>query len=202
MLVDTRHLCTATRMFAEKSAHYQLFVSKFKGTGTTMDGKAISPEQLDWRMVWTDSDAGGRTLSALSAYNNGSCGSDKSWETAPYLLSFLRTPCNYLAVVGRVAFGIVAYPLKRTYDRPFGEFVVRYGSTGNEENFIDADLPERRMKDDHPVDRNLDETFTPTRDGELFVYLNKPALGVWPNAFYDLNSGIAKVTIIRISPKH
>jgi hypothetical protein len=43
---------------------------------------------------------------------------------------------------------------------------------------------------------NLDEAFTPTRNGELFVYLNKPALGFWPNAFYNLNSGMAKVTVI------
>jgi hypothetical protein len=67
--------------------------------------------------------------------------------------------------------------------------------TGNEENFIDPDIPA-------PKDGPLDETFQPTRDGELFIYLNKPALGLWADAFHDLNNGVARVTVIRIPPKN
>jgi hypothetical protein len=31
-----------------------------------------------------------------------------------------------------------AYPIKRTFDRPFGRVITRYGETGNTENFIDT----------------------------------------------------------------
>jgi uncharacterized protein (DUF2235 family) len=200
---DTRNLCSATKIYAEKDARYLLRVTKFDGSGKTIDGSNISPKELNWRMAWTPSDAGGKTLSAIGNYDDGSCGSEPTWNAVPYLPSFLRTPCNYLAAVSRQAFAIIAYPLKRTFDRPFGAFLLRYGSTGNEENFIDPDLPEPRVKKDtgQPIDRNLSEVFSPTRDGELFVYLNKPALGIWPNAFYNLNHGIAKVTVIRIPRK-
>jgi hypothetical protein len=85
-------------------------------------------------------------------------------------------------------FGVFAYPLKRTFDRPFGRFVLRYGPTGNDEDPIDAA---------EGVEK-LDEKFSPHSDGELFVYFNKPAFGFWADAFHDLNSGIAKVTVVRI----
>jgi hypothetical protein len=31
-----------------------------------------------------------------------------------------------------------AYPIKRTFDRPFGRVMTRYGETGNTEKFIDT----------------------------------------------------------------
>ena len=56
-------------------------------------------------------------------------------------------------------------------DRPFGRVIVRYGETGNEENFIDAsDILGRSI---------LDETFRATHNGEMFVYLNQPVSGVF-----------------------
>ena len=128
------------------------------------------------------------------AYDDISCGNPGSWEWLSYGATPLRMTCNYVAARGRQVFGMFVYFLKRSLDRPLGSFVLRYGATGNEENFIDADAPP--ASGDH-----LDETFTPTRDGELYVYLNKPALGVWPNVAYNLNSGIAKVTVIRIPLK-
>lgn len=64
------------------------------------------------------------------------------------------------------------FPFKRTFDRPWGAVIVRFGSTGNEESFLDPD----------PVPAKsgfLSEVLKPGRDGELFVYLNKPMLGIW-----------------------
>ena len=81
-------------------------------------------------------------------------------------------------------------PLKRTYDRPWGHVIVRYGSTGNEESFLDPG--EERGTDQR------EEIFQPKRDGELFVYLNQPVLGVWPGALTFLNTGKATVTVTRI----
>ena len=197
---DTRRLCTPSKVFAEKTSRYLLLVSKYDGKGAAAN---LNQEQLNWRMAWAGSDPGGKTLSSLGKYDDSSCGSESTWEAIPFVPSFLRGGCNYAAALSRQAFAIVTYPLKRTFDRSFGAFILRYGSTGNEENFIDADLPEPKIdkKTGLPIDRTLSEPFTPTRNGELFVYLNKPAFGLWPNAFYNLNSGTAKVTVIRIPPK-
>jgi hypothetical protein len=82
----------------------------------------------------------------------------------------------------------VAYPLKRTLDRPFGRVILRYGETGNEENFIDGE----------PTNGRLDEKFRATRDGQLFVYLNRPVSGVFPGLFRNANSGKARIWIYRI----
>ena len=75
------------------------------------------------------------------------------------------------AALGRFVLLAAAYPAKRTLDRPFGRVIVRYGETGNEENFIDGE-PQ--------PDGRLDETFRATRNGQMFVYLNQPVSGVFP----------------------
>ena len=85
----------------------------------------------------------------------------------------------------------IAYPIKRSFDRPFGRVIIRYGETGNEENFIDPGT------EPQSVDQ-LEETFRPTRDGELFVYLNKPVSGFWPGLFNGVNSGTARLRVYRI----
>ena len=72
--------------------------------------------------------------------------------------------------LGQLRLLAVAYPLKRTLDRPFGRVIIRYGETGNEENFIDSE----------PTNGRLDEKFRATRDGQMFVYLNQPVSGVFP----------------------
>ena len=89
----------------------------------------------------------------------------------------------------RTAALIVAYPIKRTLDRPFGRVILRYGETGNEENFVD---PEADSVD------HLSEKFKPTRNGELYVYLNKPVSGVFPSLFNDVNTGTAKIRVYRV----
>jgi hypothetical protein len=44
----------------------------------------------------------------------------------------------------------------------------------------------------------LRETFKPTNDGELYVYLNKPVSGFWSGLFHDVNTGTAKVRVVRV----
>jgi hypothetical protein len=84
----------------------------------------------------------------------------------------------------------VMYPLKRTFDRSWGHVIIRYGSRGNEENFLDPGEGE-------PLYQRA-ETFTPKRNGELFTYLNQPVLGLWPGALGFFNSGKGTVTVTRI----
>jgi hypothetical protein len=97
------------------------------------------------------------------------------------------------SVVGlaRATFLSLAYPIKHSFDRPFGHVIIRYGETGNEENFIDPG-------DDPRLVDHLMEKFKPTRDGELYVYLNKPVSGFWPSLFNDVNTGMAKVRVYRV----
>lgn len=98
---------------------------------------------------------------------------------------------TYPTSLARTVMMFVLYPVKRSFDRPFGRVILRYGETGNEEDFVDPD--------EHPrSDGRLDERFTPKRDGELFVYLNKPVSGLWPGVFHGFNSGKATVSITRI----
>jgi len=95
--------------------------------------------------------------------------------------------------LGRAALLTAAYPIKRTFDRPFGNVILRYGQTGNEENLVDPDPDDNPAKVTH-----LEETFRPTRAGELFIYLNKPVSGFFPDLFNDVNRGTAKIRIYRV----
>lgn len=105
---------------------------------------------------------------------------------------------------------VLAFPFRRTWDRPWGSLIVRYGSTGNEESFLDRDPPPLNDRMDEGVtpfnevpaaSEKLTEPWTAKRDGEVFVYVNKPVLGFW-NAETWLESfipstGAANVTITR-----
>lgn len=86
------------------------------------------------------------------------------------------------------------WPLKRSFIRPWFSFVARFGSEGNEEDFIDPD-PDPTSQ---PKKVILEEKFKPTRDGELFLYVNDAVLA-WPwNFFSRWNQGTATITIERI----
>ncbi len=96
------------------------------------------------------------------------------------------------------------YPLRRTLDRPWGAFVLRIGGKGSEEDFLDRNPPEEsdniRAGSDYysiPAKETLGEVLTPKREGELFMYLNKPTirwLGNWIG-----NTGKATVKIEELS---
>jgi hypothetical protein len=125
-----------------------------------------------WTMAGKNSTTGGMPISSFLPEKGDSYGT--------YLISLARTAMMF-----------VLYPVKRSFDRPFGRVILRYGETGNEEDFVDPDEYPRS-------DERLDEQFTPKRDGELFVYLNKPVSGFWPGVFHSFNSGKATVSITRI----
>jgi len=88
---------------------------------------------------------------------------------------------------------IALYPLKRSFIRPWFRVITRYGSGGTDENFIDPDpVPD-------PAEI-LIEKLKPRRNGELFLYLNNPVLGLWglENVFHQFNTGVAKITVERV----
>jgi uncharacterized protein (DUF2235 family) len=130
----------------------------------------ILEKEGDWRFLGAPSGPGGMPLRAFLP----------DWKKDSVL--------DQAVALGRYAVLAVAYPLKRTLDRPFGRVILRYGETGNEENFIDGE----------PTNGRLDEKFRATRDGQLFVYLNRPVSGVFPNLFRNVNSGKARIWIYRV----
>ncbi|WFU26752.1 hypothetical protein QA649_11245 [Bradyrhizobium sp. CB1717] len=99
------------------------------------------------------------------------------------------------------------FPLRRTFDRPWGTIIFRIGGKGNEEDFLGRDPPPQGdpllAGDTYPPvpqkSELLEEGLTPKRDGELFVYLNKPVIGLWSSesvvSKWVGNTGKAKITI-------
>jgi hypothetical protein len=94
-------------------------------------------------------------------------------------------PVAHLPPLKSVALALL-FPLRRTFDRPWGSIILRVGGKGNEEDFLDRPPPRQTddllAKFDSAVPdeaEKLEEGFTPKRDGELFIYLNKPVLGLW-----------------------
>ncbi|KRR25254.1 hypothetical protein CQ14_09560 [Bradyrhizobium lablabi] len=102
------------------------------------------------------------------------------------------------------------FPFRRSLDRPWANIILRIGSMGNEEDFLDRAPP--KQSDDFQTreteftvpdkPETLAEELKPKRDGELFVYLNKPVLGLWGYQSWlsELigNTGRAKITIEKL----
>jgi hypothetical protein len=102
------------------------------------------------------------------------------------------------------------FPFRRSLDRPWGNIILRIGSMGNEEDFLDRAPP--KQSDDlqaHETEfaipeksETLAEELKPKRGGEPFVYLNKPVLGLWGYESWlsDLigNTGRTKILIEKI----
>jgi hypothetical protein len=89
----------------------------------------------------------------------------------------------------RFAF-IAALPLKRDLIRPWFRVILRVGTTGTYEDFLDPDPNQKN-------DDTLQERFMPLAAGELFVYVNDVALPI-PSIhdfLYRNNSGRAVVTV-------
>jgi hypothetical protein len=84
----------------------------------------------------------------------------------------------------------LAVPLRREWFRPWFRVVARFGGSGGEETFLDPDFTDVHW---------IDERIRATRDGELFLFVNYPVIGI-PSLFgffYENNSGTAKVKITR-----
>jgi len=80
-------------------------------------------------------------------------------------------------------------PLRRETTQDWFHVVLRYGSVGGEEDFIEPD----------PDDPRLEAPIRPKRHGEVFVFVNDAVIGIprlydW---FYRNNKGAATLTITR-----
>jgi hypothetical protein len=84
----------------------------------------------------------------------------------------------------------LATPLRRAWLRPWFRVVARYGATGGEETFLDPDFSDLHW---------INEPVRPTRDGELFLFVNDAVIGIPGlfDVFYANNGGSANVTITR-----
>jgi hypothetical protein len=118
-------------------------------------------------------------------------------------------PVSRLSGLKSIAMTLL-FPFRRSLDRPWGNIILRIGSMGNEEDFLDRAPP--KQSDDLRTNETefaipdksetLAEELKPKRDGELFVYLNKPMLGLWGYESWlsDVigNTGRAKILIEKI----
>jgi hypothetical protein len=82
-----------------------------------------------------------------------------------------------------------AVPLRREITQDWFRIVLRYGRVGGEEDFIVPD----------PDDYVLESPIKPTRNGELFIFVNDAVLGIprLYDLFYRGNKGSATLTITR-----
>ena len=81
-------------------------------------------------------------------------------------------------------------PFRREFNHDWFRIVLRFGEIGGEETFYDPD----------PTDPVIEFPFRPTRDGELFVFVNDAVIGLpgLYRAFYRNNTGTARLTIERL----
>ncbi len=88
----------------------------------------------------------------------------------------------------RILLGL-GVPLRRELTQDWFRIVLRYGGVGGEEVFLDPD------PDDYKIQANI----KPTRDGELFIFVNDAVIGLpgLYNFFYRHNGGRAQLTVTR-----
>jgi uncharacterized protein (DUF2235 family) len=132
----------------------------------------LSKAADDWSFLGAASGPGGMPITEFMP------GKNEGWGN--WTLAWARTTAL-----------VVAYPIRRTFDRPFGRVILRFGETGNEEDFVDPDGDVKSADE-------VGEKFKPTRDGELYIYLNKPVSGLFPHLFDDVNTGTAKIRVYRV----
>ena len=88
----------------------------------------------------------------------------------------------------RIRLGLLV-PLRRELTQDWFRIVLRYGRVGGEEVFLDPD----------PEDSKIETNIRPTRDGELFIFVNDVVIGI-PGLygfFYRNNAGGGKLTLTR-----
>jgi uncharacterized protein (DUF2235 family) len=88
----------------------------------------------------------------------------------------------------RILLGLLV-PLRRELTQDWFRIVLRYGRVGGEEVFLDPD----------PEDSKIETNIRPTRDGELFIFVNDAVIGIpgLYDFFYRNNSGGGKLTLTR-----
>jgi uncharacterized protein (DUF2235 family) len=173
-LADTQSICAPLNMLLTRGERYYVKVEPYL------------PDKQPWTVLGGPSDPGGRRIGEL--WNDRS---DYCWSKLP---AWGQNICNGIVGTVRTLGGILVYPLKRSFDRQLGEFVIRYGATGNEENFLDADMAAGPK-------RFLEERFNSTINAPAYAYINKPVFGIFTRATTNWNSGIARVTLIHVPKK-
>jgi hypothetical protein len=80
-------------------------------------------------------------------------------------------------------------PLRRELTQDWFRIVLRYGGVGGEEAFLDPD----------PDDSKIQAIIKPTREGELFIFVNDAVIGIpgLYKLFYRNNQGEANLTVTR-----
>jgi hypothetical protein len=83
----------------------------------------------------------------------------------------------------------LSLPLRRELLQDWFRIGLRYGRVGGEEDFFEPD----------PTDPVIQNNIHPTRNGELFIFVNDAVLGIpglygW---FYRNNGGSAQLTVTR-----
>jgi hypothetical protein len=88
----------------------------------------------------------------------------------------------------RILLGLLV-PLRRELTQDWFRIVLRYGRVGGEEVFLDPD----------PEDSKIETNIRPTRDGELFIFVNDAVIGIpgLYDFFYRNNAGGGKLTLTR-----
>ena len=88
----------------------------------------------------------------------------------------------------RILLGL-GVPLRRELTQDWYRIVLRYGGVGGEEVFLDPD------PDDYKIQANI----KPTRDGELFIFVNDAVIGIpgLYDFFYRHNGGSGTLTATR-----
>jgi hypothetical protein len=83
----------------------------------------------------------------------------------------------------------LAQPFKRVWTRPFFRVVLQVGTSGANQLYLDPDKSDPLLQD----------MIKPSKEGELFLYVNDVALGIpqMKGYFYGNNSGSAQLTIKR-----
>jgi uncharacterized protein (DUF2235 family) len=91
-----------------------------------------------------------------------------------------------------------AVPLRRVLLRPWFRPIIRIGSAGTDEYFLDPPQGNTTPEVRHEVTAN----FRPRRTGELFLYVNDAVLGIpgLAGIFYKNNQGTGNLTVRQMSP--
>jgi len=83
----------------------------------------------------------------------------------------------------------IRVPIRRELIRPWHRVVARFGGTGGEETFLDPDSDKGHF--------SISEKLKPTRDGELFLFVNDAVIGVprLYDVYYKNNTGSTRVLL-------
>lgn len=210
--------CFGTGAILERGSKYSFVIETSPGPGETSAGEPTSTRIARWTFFGNLSSTGGvsmagtrqahpsrelpvtkREIAALSKRDQAikdekERSSAQEVHKAKRGEEVVQAEMSHMTdgfVWWRKAIAVILYPFRRSLDRPWGSVILRFGPEGNEETFIDPDTADRNELQS--------EVLRPRRDGELFIYINKPISGLWGTEWWPsylvTSTGIAKITI-------